>query len=288
MRERKPGRRFFMASLLLSCLVGWGVLPLAAQEPEAVEPTEAVEPEEVVEPVEVAEPAEVVQPQDEAEPQVLEPVVVSLTVDGSDAIYLAGRTDVVIPPLDVEEEDLLLARSGGTHLESLPEMVPVVGMASFTLTATGLINYYNGPVEEGLPPDGSLTDVSEIGCLGGISRYIGPVGALVGVFLDDSIPAEGPAPDPIGYFAEGDSEDPEGNPVFIPSQAYSPSLGQVFFIGDGVDNQVSSQPQTFVVPAGATRLFLGTADAGSFNGPPGFYDDNNGGFQVVITLQRAQ
>jgi hypothetical protein len=46
----------------------------------------------------------------------------------------------------------------------------------------------------------------------------------------------------------------------------------VFIIGAG---------GTFVVPAGATKLYLGLPDGFSFNGPPGTYNDNTGGFTVT-------
>ena len=37
---------------------------------------------------------------------------------------------------------------------------------------------------------------------------------------------------------------------------------------------------TFVVPTGATTLYLGLPDGFSFQGPPGAYNDNTGGFTV--------
>jgi hypothetical protein len=40
----------------------------------------------------------------------------------------------------------------------------------------------------------------------------------------------------------------------------APQLQQVFFIGEGLTGTGSGQRQTFVVPTGATRLFLGSAD----------------------------
>jgi hypothetical protein len=60
-------------------------------------------------------------------------------------------------------------------------------------------------------------------------------------------------------------------------------LGQVFFIGDGLTDVGSGDVQTFVAPPGATRLFLGIADASGFTGDAGCYSDNVGSFQVEIT-----
>ena len=54
----------------------------------------------------------------------------------------------------------------------------------------------------------------------------------------------------------------------------SPTLRQVFYVGGG--------PLTVDVPAGATRLFLGFADAYGFHGPAGYYDDNAGTVRIGL------
>ena len=58
-------------------------------------------------------------------------------------------------------------------------------------------------------------------------------------------------------------------------------VGQTFFIGDGMTP--SGLQQRFIVPPNATRLYLGFADAFSFQGPPGAYGDNTGGLSVTLT-----
>ena len=63
----------------------------------------------------------------------------------------------------------------------------------------------------------------------------------------------------------------------------TPGLGQVFFVGDGLTGTGEGATQTFVAPAGATRLFLGTVDAQNFFGLPGCYGDNSGSYQMHIT-----
>lgn len=87
---------------------------------------------------------------------------------------------------------------------------------------------------------------------------------LVGVFRDASAgSAGGPAPARLNF------SDPEN---FL---TLSPALNQTFFIGDGrTDN--TNAVQTFFVPSGATRLFLGFADGFGFTGAPGHYGDNSG------------
>jgi hypothetical protein len=64
---------------------------------------------------------------------------------------------------------------------------------------------------------------------------------------------------------------------------FSPQLNQVFFIGDGI-NSNSGSPQLFIVPANATELWLGFADAIDFTGPPAAYGDNVGSLIVSGTL----
>ena len=57
----------------------------------------------------------------------------------------------------------------------------------------------------------------------------------------------------------------------------SPQLRQVFFVGDGRTGTGSGTVQQFVVPAGATRLFLASSDGIGAN------YNNFGSFAVVVT-----
>jgi hypothetical protein len=82
---------------------------------------------------------------------------------------------------------------------------------------------------------------------------------LLGVFLDDTQPNLSAAPDPLAYMPDA--------PVV------APGLRQPFFIGDGLTP--SGAAQQFIVPAGATRLFLGTVDG------YGWYN-NVGSFSVAV------
>jgi hypothetical protein len=65
-----------------------------------------------------------------------------------------------------------------------------------------------------------------------------------------------------------------------------PQLGQSFFIGDGLTGTGSGAQQRFVTPAGATKLYLGFADAQAFQGNPGAYDDNTGSVAMRLTQVR--
>ena len=63
------------------------------------------------------------------------------------------------------------------------------------------------------------------------------------------------------------------------TETLTPKLGQVFFIGNG------GEQSSYVAPAGATRLYLGVADAYFFAGPPGWYGNNSGEFQATVNVR---
>jgi hypothetical protein len=204
--------------------------------------------------------------------------IYTVTVDGSDAIFLAGRTDVVIPPAaDPWNTDTYLIRHPGPTpeeiQETLPSFIPVVAgdIIRALDPAVGGIEFFNGFGPPYFGPGGNGSSGSNLTSLDGISGYIGPQGPLTGVFLDNSIPSSGLAPPTIDFSPGG---------VGIDFTTLSPSLRQVFYIGDGVDSL--SNFQTFIAPAGATRLFLGIPDGFGFGGAPGAYDDNDGAYRVRI------
>jgi hypothetical protein len=70
--------------------------------------------------------------------------------------------------------------------------------------------------------------------------------------------------------------------------AFAPLLGQTFFIGDGLTGTGSGAVQRFLVPVGATHLYLGFADALEFGFPtsdPGYYGDNQGQLTAEFTVR---
>lgn len=96
---------------------------------------------------------------------------------------------------------------------------------------------------------------------------------LAGVFLSDSVPVE-PAPATLDFTNDGLGKS---------FDSLIPELAQVFFIGDG--RTADDSLQNFFVPAGATRLVLGTIDnCGGGISAPGCYFDNVGGFDVTFTV----
>lgn len=139
--------------------------------------------------------------------------------------------------------------------------IPLVPGSTLTFTVTGSVNF--GPGPSGDPPDGGA--VATTPANNGMSGATWPANALVGVFLDSSLPTAAPAPADLNFGTAGSRS----------FTSLSPALKQAFFIGDGLTGSGTGAVQTFVVPAGATRLFLGTSDGfGWFN--------NSGSFAVTV------
>jgi|GEM_PF-592061 len=201
----------------------------------------------------------------------------AVLVPGPTAIYLAGRTDVTIPPIGVDPAAVgfpltrvCVGGCPGAVQEQFPVLQAAAAGDTFTFAATGAVDYYGGTtIAAG--PDGYADTTSAIDALGGISAYNGPNGSLVGVFLTNANPGPATPPAPLDF---GDTGLGTAFPTLFPA------LGQVFFVGDGQPD--TKAPQTFIAPAGATRLFLGIADAFAFGGAPGAYDDDIGTFLVTV------
>lgn len=120
---------------------------------------------------------------------------------------------------------------------------------------------YNGP-------GGDRKGETDIDSYGGISGIVdrGNGQFLVGVFLTDDPPSAS-APERLDFTKRERFK------------TLAPRVAQTFFIGDG-------KGRTFQVPPGATRLFLGFADAfsaeGDYQGHPGYYDNNGGHLCVSV------
>lgn len=199
-----------------------------------------------------------------------------LNINGTDAIWLAGRTDLVIPNHLLQWPDGLLRHETSTPeelTETMPSFVPVIAgdTVSALAAATGLISYFNG---FGAPPlygpRGDLQALSGLTAFGGIGPYNGPQGGLVGVFLSDVVPD--------GQLGGGA---PPGG-LGLDLRLLTPELRQVFYIGDG--RTAGGDFKIMIAPAGATRLFLGIADGFVFSGAPGAYDDDDGLFRISLAV----
>lgn len=204
--------------------------------------------------------------------------IIDTTLDGSDAIWLAGRTDLVIPAANLAWPGGLLRHGGPTPEEILETPPPGFSVSADDVIrvldpAVGGISFFNGFGGTIYGPDGNgVPGSSSISSFGGISGYLGTQGALVGVFLDNTIP-NGAAPATLDFSVTG-----LGNNFLT----LSPLLAQVFYIGNGVTS--GNTVQEFTAPTGATRFFLGITDAFGFNGAPGAFDDNDGSYRIRIGI----
>ncbi|MDS4014015.1 MAG: PEP-CTERM sorting domain-containing protein [Candidatus Accumulibacter sp.] len=108
------------------------------------------------------------------------------------------------------------------------------------------------------------------GAENGIGNIIVRIDALIGVFLDGTQPNLTPAPSTYLDFSTDAARD---------FASLSPLLKQPFLIGDGRRND-GTTVQSFFVPTGATRLYLGTMDGyGWFN--------NSGSLTVEVGIRNA-
>jgi hypothetical protein len=202
----------------------------------------------------------------------------SITVDGTDAIYLAGRTDIVVPDPSLPWPGGLARHGSPTPEEAKETMPPFISVAAGDVVkvldpAAGCINFFNGPGSCFGPEGNGSLSASNLNPFGGISGYKGTQGALVGVFLDAGIP-NGAAPAAIDFPTIG-----------IDFAQLAPGLGQVFFIGNGKNSL--DVFQSFIAPVGATRLFFGIPDGFAFVGAPGAYDDNDGSYRIRVGVNET-
>lgn len=113
--------------------------------------------------------------------------------------------------------------------------------------------------------DGGRIVTNHSGSENGISNLKAPINSVVGVFLGPDQPNLTAAP-PVLDFTSANARD---------FQTLKPALKQTFFIGDGRTS--SGEVQRFVVPPGATRLYIGTMDGWEWN-------NNVGGFDVKVVV----
>lgn len=202
----------------------------------------------------------------------------ALTINATDAIFLAGRTDVTVPDPSGSWTGpvggFLVRHPGPTPeeaKEAFPGFISVAGadVVKVADPAVGGINFFNGLGPPYYGPEGNNV-LSALDSLGGLSGYLGTQGALAAVFLNDDVPSGNAPPATLDFSTESARD-------FL---TLNPGLGQVFFIGDGKTS--GGTLQQFIAPAGATRLFFGIPDGFGFNGPPGAYDDNDGAYRIAV------
>lgn len=134
------------------------------------------------------------------------------------------------------------------------------------ISAAGIVKpIAMNPEENG--PAGDLRGPTDLTSYGGISGIVDRDNGmfLVGVFLTDE-PRSGAGPERLDFTDQEDFDE------------LAPQVNQTFLIGDGAGRR-------YVVPSGATRVFLGFADGASYQGAPGWYDNNRG--QLAVSVEFA-
>lgn len=129
-------------------------------------------------------------------------------------------------------------------------------------SASGFVDHC-GSGCPGFTPDG--TGLFANAAENGISGSNAPVDALLGVFLGAGQPDASAAPAALDFSAGA---------LGIEFTTLAPALKQVFFIGDG--QTAGGVVQQFLVPEGATRLYLATHDG------YGWYN-NSGVISVTVS-----
>ena len=178
-----------------------------------------------------------------------------VTVPGTSNPWLAGMPDGTVSPApdgaigDVApfQSPALVSLNGARYVE--------------VRDVTGQVAH--GPAQVLVGADGNEDSIGLHEQEHGKSGIAAPIDSLLGVFLTDDIPS-GTPPAALD-FTSAASRDYE---------VFSPALLQVFFFGDG-RTSVNAQ-QGVIIPASATRLFLGTMD--------GFEWNNNRG-EFLATLE---
>jgi len=165
---------------------------------------------------------------------------------------------------------------GGPFAGSIPPSVSFPAGSGQVVTfssVTGTVKV-DGPASASLPPDGDPAAGSNIDSTAGIAAVDDNDDRvyLAGVFLTGAEPT-GAAPASLDFGTAGLGKN---------FTTVAPLVAQSFFIGDG--RNAAGAVQSFQVPAGATRLFLGFEDALGYVGSPGCYDDNSGELAATFAV----
>jgi len=190
--------------------------------------------------------------------QPADPSRVRLLISATSNPYLAGMPDGT------------RADIGDRAPAQSPILVPlsIAGATAVSFRAAGRVDHLPDCPRHCFGPDGDGANVTShrVGDEHGIGGITAPMNALVGVFLGDDRPDRSRAPRPLDFGGK--------HANFV---VFSPQLKQVFLIGRGCNKGVVRR---FLVPSGATRLFLGVMDGFEWN-------NNTGSFQVDVAVERS-
>lgn len=187
-------------------------------------------------------------------------------VPATSNLWLAGKSSGTAASVGNPHNNPDYAGSGSTPRQSPVYFQGLSVRPGSTLTFDGINGGANNLSSSTLyGGDGNSGNVVEnlTGAEHGKSNIKSPINSVIAVFLNDNAPG-GSAPTSLDFSTQSSRD----------FTTLSPQLSQVFFIGDG--RRDNGDIQQFVIPAGATRLFVGTMDAYEWN-------NNIGGFTVTVT-----
>lgn len=152
------------------------------------------------------------------------------------------------------------------YLDPTPTLITDLPLQAGTAITFGSVSGFSNNDNNWDPiydPDGNKSWVvhnrysSNGGPEHGLSDMYAPINAVVGVFLDDNRPDMSSPPPALDFSTEAGRN----------FTKLSPELKQVFFIGDGLTS--NEDVQQFIIPQGATRLFIGQMDEYEWNNNTG-------------------
>jgi len=191
--------------------------------------------------------------------------IVPQSFDGDSCPWLAG----------MPSGSYVDATDGNTQDSVAPAQSPKL-ISGLTMTAgtkisfrgtTGTTTYADAG---SYGPDGQLDWIVNQAACNGINTTYAPIQSVVGIFLNNS------SPNTTSQAASLDFSTTSSRNF----TTLSPSLKQVFFIGDGLND--SGQVQEFTVPSGATRLYIGIMDE------KGWWWDNSGTITINAMDSKVQ
>jgi hypothetical protein len=199
-------------------------------------------------------------------------------VFGVGGVVVSGQTGDSVLAVNVRStaNPYLAGMPNGTTArvgDSAPSESPVLVELSldhavaFSFTASGLVEHAQFDPPEFYPPGGSNLTSHQGGAEHGISDITAPMNSLLGLFLGDERPDRTRPPKPFKRRGSGAN-----------SLTISPELKQVFFIGSGTTKEGARR--RYLVPTGATRLYLGVMDGYEWN-------NNQGSFFVNVSVERS-
>jgi hypothetical protein len=194
---------------------------------------------------------------------------------GSAAFGQAPERDTLTVNVPATANPYLAGMPNGTKArigDSAPQQSPVLvertlsHAVAVTFSATGATEHTPLCPPDCYGPDGKEFARHRDGPEHGIADIVAPMDALIGVFLSDERPDKSKPERRLDFRAIGGG-----------FTTFSPKLKQVFFIGSGRNGR--GVPRRYLVPAKATRLYLGVMDGYEWN-------NNSGSFTVSVSIER--